>query len=68
MCYHFMCLSLYTHHSLCDSHPPFFLFDQQELALQEIKKELLERPTEKLVDDLRKKVKILQVIYSTLTN
>jgi hypothetical protein len=27
-----------------------------------MKKELEERPTEKLVDDLRKKVKILQVI------
>lgn len=33
----------------------------QEHALEEMKKELQARPTAKLVDDLRKKVKILQV-------
>lgn len=33
----------------------------QEAALEEMKKELQARPTSKLVDDLRKKVKILQV-------
>ena len=34
----------------------------QEAALDEMKKELQARPTAKLVDDLRKKVKILQVM------
>lgn len=34
----------------------------QEAALEEMKKELQARPTTKLVDDLRKKVKILQVM------
>lgn len=34
------------------------------MAIDEMKKELLARPTEKMVDDLRKKVKILQVITS----
>ncbi|RVX14094.1 Protein CASP [Vitis vinifera] len=38
----------------------------EDLALEEIKKELLARPTAKLVDDLRKKVKILQVVPSLL--
>ncbi|GKA45589.1 protein CASP, partial [Tanacetum coccineum] len=38
------------------------MLNEKELALQDIKKELLERPTEKLVDDLRKKVKILQAV------
>ncbi|CAK7349755.1 unnamed protein product [Dovyalis caffra] len=33
----------------------------EEVALEEMKKVLQARPTEKLVDDLRKKVKILQV-------
>lgn len=36
----------------------------QEIALEELKKELQARPTAKLVEDLRKKVKILQVISS----
>jgi homeobox protein cut-like len=36
----------------------------QEAALEEMKKELQAKPTEKLVDDLRKKVKILQVVSS----
>ncbi|XP_057459698.1 protein CASP-like isoform X2 [Actinidia eriantha] len=35
---------------------------EKELALEEIKKELQARPTAKLVDDLRKKVKILQAV------
>ncbi|KAL5722200.1 hypothetical protein ACHQM5_005747 [Ranunculus cassubicifolius] len=38
------------------------LLSQKETALDEIKKELQARPTEKLVDDLRKKVKILQAV------
>ncbi|KAJ3672902.1 hypothetical protein LUZ60_006276 [Juncus effusus] len=38
------------------------LLDEKENALVEMKKELDERPTEKLVDDLRKKVKILQAV------
>ena len=38
----------------------------QDVALEEMKKELQARPTEKLVDDLRKKVKILQVVRSLL--
>ncbi|KAF4386364.1 hypothetical protein F8388_019991, partial [Cannabis sativa] len=33
-----------------------------EVALEEMKKEIQARPTEKLVDDLRKKVKILQAV------
>jgi hypothetical protein len=37
------------------------LFHLQENALMELKKELQERPTRKLVDDLKKKVQILQV-------
>lgn len=38
------------------------LLSQKESALEEVKKELQTRPTEKLVDDLRKKVKILQAV------
>ncbi|KVI04457.1 CASP, C-terminal [Cynara cardunculus var. scolymus] len=38
------------------------MLNEKEVALEEIKKELQERPTEKLVDDLRKKVKILQAV------
>ncbi|CAK9147775.1 unnamed protein product [Ilex paraguariensis] len=38
------------------------LLNVKEIALEEIKKELQVRPTEKLVDDLRKKVKILQAV------
>ncbi|KAL8228556.1 hypothetical protein R6Q57_016140 [Mikania cordata] len=38
------------------------LLNEKEIALEEIKKEIQERPTEKLVDDLRKKVKILQAV------
>ncbi|KAF5180586.1 Casp-like protein [Thalictrum thalictroides] len=38
------------------------LISQKETALEEIKKELQTRPTEKLIDDLRKKVKILQAV------
>lgn len=34
----------------------------QEVELEDLKKELHVRPTEKLVEDLRKKVKILQVM------
>lgn len=40
----------------------FIHFLMQEAALEEMKKELQAKPTEKLVDDLRKKVKILQVL------
>ncbi|KAJ9187301.1 hypothetical protein P3X46_002774 [Hevea brasiliensis] len=36
--------------------------NEKELALEEMKKELHARPTAKLVDDLRKKVKILQAV------
>lgn len=39
----------------------------QDAALVETKKELHARPTEKLVDDLRKKVKILQVSFCDLS-
>ncbi|KAI5660172.1 hypothetical protein M9H77_28965 [Catharanthus roseus] len=35
---------------------------EKEAAIEEMKKELQERPTSKLVDDLRKKVKILQAV------
>ncbi|XP_057952148.1 protein CASP [Malania oleifera] len=38
------------------------LVGEKEAALQEIKKELQARPAAKLVDDLRKKVKILQAV------
>ena len=38
----------------------------QEAAIGEMKRELQARPTEKMVDDLRKKVKILQVINLSL--
>ncbi|KAJ4713356.1 putative Protein CASP [Melia azedarach] len=38
------------------------LLNEKETALEEMKKELQARPTEKLVDDLRKKVKILQAV------
>ncbi|KAL5748918.1 hypothetical protein ACOSP7_025958 [Xanthoceras sorbifolium] len=38
------------------------LLNEKEAALEEMKKELQARPTEKLVDDLRKKVKILQAV------
>ncbi|XP_050237895.1 protein CASP [Mercurialis annua] len=38
------------------------LLNEKELALEELKKELQARPTTKLVDDLRKKVKILQAV------
>ncbi|KAH7549313.1 hypothetical protein JRO89_XS13G0013100 [Xanthoceras sorbifolium] len=38
------------------------LLNEKEAALEEMKKELQARPTEKLVDDLRKKVKILQSV------
>lgn len=38
------------------------LLIEKDTALEEIKKELQERPTNKLVDDLRKKVKILQAV------
>ncbi|KAL2999620.1 hypothetical protein AAZX31_09G169800 [Glycine max] len=37
------------------------MLNEKEAALEEMKKELKARPTEKMVDDLRKKVKILQV-------
>lgn len=39
----------------------FCSYVKQDSTLMEIRKELQERPTAKLVDDLRKKVKILQV-------
>ncbi|XP_044466699.1 protein CASP-like [Mangifera indica] len=38
------------------------ILNEKEAALEEMKKELQARPTEKLVDDLRKKVKILQAV------
>ncbi|OAY50476.1 protein CASP [Manihot esculenta] len=38
------------------------VLNEKELALEEMKKELHARPTAKLVDDLRKKVKILQAV------
>ncbi|XVF09646.1 hypothetical protein REPUB_Repub07fG0112300 [Reevesia pubescens] len=38
------------------------LLNEKEVAFEEMKKELQVRPTEKLVDDLRKKVKILQAV------
>ncbi|KAL5544731.1 hypothetical protein UlMin_008515 [Ulmus minor] len=38
------------------------LLHDREIALEEMKKEIQARPTEKLVDDLRKKVKILQAV------
>ncbi|GFS32397.1 CCAAT-displacement protein alternatively spliced product [Actinidia rufa] len=43
------------------------LLNEKEVVLEEIKKQLQARPTAKLVDDLRKKVKILQVVgYNTI--
>ncbi|GJN23555.1 hypothetical protein PR202_gb11215 [Eleusine coracana subsp. coracana] len=38
------------------------LLSEKESALMELKKELQERPTRKLVDDLKKKVQILQAV------
>lgn len=38
------------------------LLNEKEATLEEMKKELQAKPTEKLVDDLRKKVKILQAV------
>lgn len=38
------------------------LLNEKEVAFEEMKKEFEARPTEKLVDDLRKKVKILQAV------
>ncbi|KAK8470504.1 hypothetical protein PHAVU_004G160100 [Phaseolus vulgaris] len=38
------------------------MLNEKEAALEEMKKELQARPTEKTVDDLRKKVKILQAV------
>lgn len=38
------------------------MLHEKEVALEDIEKQLQERPTEKLVDDLRKKVKILQAV------
>ncbi|KAK4489072.1 hypothetical protein RD792_004866 [Penstemon davidsonii] len=38
------------------------LLNDKEFELEELKKEIQTRPTEKLVNDLRKKVKILQVV------
>lgn len=38
------------------------LLNEKDTALEEIKKELQERPTKKLVEDLHKKVKILQAV------
>ncbi|KAJ8646654.1 hypothetical protein MRB53_008402 [Persea americana] len=38
------------------------LLIEKDTALEEIRKELQERPTNKLVEDLRKKVKILQAV------
>lgn len=38
------------------------LLNEKEVALEELKKELQTRPTTKLIDDLRKKVKILQAV------
>ncbi|XVE58724.1 hypothetical protein DITRI_Ditri04bG0192000 [Diplodiscus trichospermus] len=38
------------------------LLNEKEVALDEMKKELQARPTAKLVDDLRKKVQILQAV------
>ncbi|KAG6511785.1 hypothetical protein ZIOFF_029862 [Zingiber officinale] len=44
----------------------FLTFDALDSALLEIRRELQERPTTRLVDDLRKKVKILQVEFEGL--
>ncbi|CAI0450642.1 unnamed protein product [Linum tenue] len=38
------------------------LINEKDVAIQDVKKELQARPTPKLVDDLRKKVKILQAV------
>ncbi|KAL2455202.1 Protein CASP [Forsythia ovata] len=38
------------------------MLNEKEIELDEMKKELQARPTEKLIDDLRKKVKILQAV------
>ncbi|GLT44164.1 hypothetical protein SLA2020_180780 [Shorea laevis] len=38
------------------------LLIEKDVAIEEMKKDLQTRPTEKLVDDLRKKVKILQAV------
>ncbi|RDX94000.1 Protein CASP [Mucuna pruriens] len=38
------------------------MLNEKEAALEEMKKELKARPTEKMIDDLRKKVKILQAV------
>ncbi|KAB1212644.1 Protein CASP [Morella rubra] len=38
------------------------LLSEKDVVLEEMKKELQARPTEKVIDDLRKKVKILQAV------
>lgn len=38
------------------------MLNEKEVELDEMKKELQSRPTEKLIDDLRKKIKILQAV------
>jgi homeobox protein cut-like len=38
------------------------MLNEKEIAIDEIKKELQARPTTKIVDDLRKKVKIMQAV------
>ncbi|GLU13339.1 hypothetical protein SLE2022_299770 [Rubroshorea leprosula] len=38
------------------------VLNEKEIAIEEMKKELQARPTEKLADDLRKKVKVLQAV------
>ncbi|KAI4350893.1 hypothetical protein L6164_005298 [Bauhinia variegata] len=38
------------------------MLNEKEAALEEMKKELQARPTSKMIDDLRKKVKILQAV------
>ncbi|KAG6469518.1 hypothetical protein ZIOFF_074242 [Zingiber officinale] len=44
------------------------LINEKDSALLEIRRELQERPTTRLVDDLRKKVKILQLIAEDFDN
>lgn len=55
-----------TYCSICLLNTFSIFIKAQEAELDELKKELQTRPTDKLVDDLRKKVKILQVIWTSL--
>ncbi|XP_021736313.1 protein CASP-like [Chenopodium quinoa] len=55
-------LSNEREHHISETKKLYALLNEKETALEELKKELQARPTSKLVEDLRKKVKILQAV------